>query len=206
MDQHADRGGKLIMALSFSNLLKLAQFTVMDPRAAARNLMAMNLPDAPRWMLLGLVVCASALLTHLGFNLLPTDETQFMADAIANPLRTAIMQGIFLLLTIAVVYGVGRWRGGKGSFSDALLLIGWLQFVLLCLQAAQVVALLVIPPVAEILGVLGLGLSFWLLTQFITELHGFKSAWRVFGVVMMALVAAAFAIAMVIVSVNGVGG
>lgn len=194
------------MDFSFPSLLGLARFTVQNPRAAARSLMAMRLPGGARWILFGFVVTASAFLTHVGFNLLPPTETVFMGNAMANPVQTALIQGIFLLLTVATVYGVGRWRGGTGSFSDTLLLIGWLQVVLLFLQAAQVLALILVPPVAEILGIVGLGLSFWLLTQFIVELHGFSSAWRVFAGIIGAIFAAAFALSIVFVTVYGAGG
>lgn len=193
------------MDFSLQSLLELARFTVQNPRAAARSLMAMRLPDAARWILFGFVVTASAFLTHVSFNLLPQAETNFMGNAMANPVQTALIQGFFLLLTVATVYGVGRSRGGTGSFSDTLLLIGWLQVVLLCIQAAQILALVVIPPVAEILGIVGLGLSFWLLTQFIVELHGFASAWRVFAGIIGVIFAAAFVLSVVFVTIYGAG-
>lgn len=172
------------MDFTASSILALARFTLKDPRAAARTIMAMGIPDAARWLLLGVVATASAVLTHIGFGLLPPQEMAFMADAMSSPLRTAILQGGFLLLSIGTITAVGRWRGGRGNFSDALLLIGWLQFVLLCLQAVQIVALFISPQVAEVIGVLGLVVSLWLLTQFIAELHGFTSGWKVlFGIV-----------------------
>ena len=55
-------------------------------------------------------------------------------------------------------------------------------------------------------GVLGLGLSFWLLTQFILELHGFQSAWKVFLSILGVLFSAAMAASLVLVLVLGAGG
>lgn len=193
------------MDFSIPAILQLARFTVQDPRSAARRLIAMRLPSSARWLLFGLVVAASAFLTHIGFNLLPPAETAFMGGTMASPIQTAVLQAGFLLLTVASIFKIGRWRGGTGSFADALLLIGWLQVVLLCLQMAQIFALLVLPPVAEIIGVLGLGLSFWMLTQFIVELHGFQSGVRVFFVIIGVIVAAAVALSMILVSLYGAG-
>ena len=194
------------MNFSVGSILALARFTVQNPRAAARGLMAMGLPDTARWLLFGVVATASAVLTHVGFNLLPPNDSQFMADAMTSPMRTAFFQGGFLLIAGFAITVIGRWQGGKGNFGDALLLISWLQFVLLCLQAVQIVTLFVLPPVAEIIGVLGLGLSFWLLTQFIVELHGFASSWRVLFGIIAAILVIAVAISIVLTVLVGVGG
>ncbi len=193
------------MDMSIASILQLMRFTVQDPRAAARQLMAQRVPDVARWLLFGLVVSASAVLTHLSFDLLPPVDTQFMASAMTSPMRTAFMQAGFLLLTVAGVYRIGRARGGIGSFSDALLLISWLQFILLCLQAVQIVALLILPPVAEILGIVGLVLSVWLLTQFTAALHGFQSGWRVFIGILAVVFSAAILISFLVVAIYGTG-
>lgn len=193
------------MDVSVAALLNLARFSVQSPRSAARQILAMGIPDSARWLLFFLVISASAVLTHIGFGLLPVEDTAFMGTAMSSPLRTAMLQAGFLLVAVIAVHRVGRWRGGKGTFSDALLLVGWLQFILLCLQVAQILALLVLPPVAEIFGVLGLVLSFWLLTQFVMELHGFQSAVKVFFGIVGVLVAAAILVSMGLVMLLGAG-
>lgn len=194
------------MDISIRALFALARHSVQSPRAAARYIMALDVPDAARWLLVFFVSTASVLLTFIGFQLLPPANTAFTALAMVSPVRTALLQTAFLVITVIGVHKIGRWRGGKGSFSDALLLIGWLQFILLCLQVAQIAALVFLPPLAELLGAIGLVLSFWVLTHFIAELHGFASAWRVFAAVMAALFVAALAVSMVIVMMMGAGG
>jgi Yip1 domain len=194
------------MQTSLAALLELARYTVQDPRAAARYLLALQLPENARWLIFLLVATASAILMHVGFSLLPPEDQAYLANAMSSPLRSAATQAVFLLVTVVGIYGVGRWRGGIGSFSDTLLLVSWLQVVLLCLQVVQILALIILPPVAEILGVVGLVLSLWLLTQFIVELHGFSSAWRVFMAMIAVLFSAAMAASIVIVAVMGTGG
>ena len=193
------------MDTSLSSILAMIRLTFQDPRAAARYLIALQLPPVGRWLLFGLVVTASALLTHLSFGLLPPEEMAFLNQTMSNPLQTAALQAGFLLVTIVAIFGIGRWQGGKGSFADTLFLLGWLQVVLLSIQVAQIVALATIPPVAEILGVVGLAVSFWILTQFIVELHGFKSAWRVFLAIVGAIFLLALALSALLVSVYGAG-
>ncbi len=193
------------MHTSLAALLELARYTVQNPRAAARYLLALQLPENARWLMFLLVATASALLMHIGFSLLPRAEQIYLLNAMSSPLRSAAMQAAFLLLTVVGIYSIGRWRGGTGSFTDTLLLVSWLQFVLLCLQAVQILALIILPPVAEILGVVGLGLSLWLLTQFVVELHGFSSALRVFLVMIGVLFAAAMMASILIVAMVGTG-
>jgi Yip1 domain len=194
------------MQTSLTALLDLVRYTVQDPRAAARYLLALRLPENARWLIFLLVATASAILMHVGFSLLPQEDQAYLAPAMSSPLRSALMQATFLLITVAGVYSVGRWRGGTGNFADTLLLVSWLQFIFLCLQALQILALVVLPPAAEILAAVGLVLSFWLLTQFILELHGFASAWRVFLATLGVLFSAATAAALLIVAVVGTGG
>lgn len=193
------------MDFSVSSLSTLARFTVQDPRAAARSLMAMNLPNSARWLMFGLVASGSALLTHVGLNLFPPTDASLMGNAFASPLETALLQAGLLLITVFCIFAVGKWRGGTGNFADALLLISWLQLVLLVLQAAQILAMMIFPPLAEVMAVLGLGLSFWLLSQFIAQLHGFVSGWRVFLSIVAAILVVALVISMVLVAFVGVG-
>ena len=193
------------MDVSFSAILALVGYTVQNPRKAARAILEFGVPDSARWCLLALVATASALLSHLLFNLMPPAQTNFMANAMSSPVRTAIIQAAALLITVLGVYHVGRWRGGKGSFRDALLLIGWLQFVLLLLQAGQIAAFLVMPLLAEVIGLVGIVLSLYLLAQFIVELHGFTSAWRVLAAVLGTVFVAAFGISLMIAMLMGAG-
>lgn len=194
-----------MMDLSVTAVLNLARFSVQSPRLAARQILAMAIPDTARWLLFLLVISASALLTHVGFALLPVADRAFMETAMSSPLRTALLQAGFLLIAVVAVHRVGRWQGGTGSFADSLLLVGWLQFILLCLQLAQIIALLILPLLAEIIGITGLVLSFWLLTQFILELHGFQSAWKVFLSILGVLFSAAMAASLVLVLILGAG-
>jgi hypothetical protein len=94
-------------------------------------------------------------------------------------------------------------RGGRGTFRDALLLIAWLQFILLCVQALQLLLGLALPPAAELVGLIGLLLLVWLLTNFTAVLHGFTSLWTVFLGLVIGAVVLMFALAFVLALVVG---
>jgi len=169
------------MDLTLPNILALVRLTVQDPRQGARRIMALDLPINGRWLALILVAAGSAIGTHLSIALMPTEQREIMLTLIASPLRTALLQaGIWAVIAAAIAAG-GRMRGGTGTFPDALILMVWLQFILLCVQMVQVLTGIVLPIAADLIGLAGLGLLLWLLTNFVAELHGFRSLIAVFA-------------------------
>lgn len=171
-------------------LWMLAKQTIADPRLAARQVLAAQLPMAARWMALALTAILSALLLHVSLTLLPVADQQ-MLFGFPAPFESALAQGGILVLMAVLAYGVGRWRGGRGSFADALILMVWWQAVLLGFQLVQIAALLLFPVATNLLGLAGLVLVFWLLTGFIAELHGFSSP----GLVLVGIIATLVAVA-----------
>lgn len=186
------------MTLTFGAILQLARFTAQSPREGARAVMALNLPGEARWVALALVAIGAALLTSVSIALLPAEVRDLVGGDLPSPLVSAGLQMAALLLLVVTIHRVGRWRGGSGSFTDALLLVGWLQFILLCVQAMQLVTQLVMPLVSEIIGIAGIALFFWLLTNFVAELHGFRSLGRVFVGILMTMFALSFVLALVV--------
>ena len=186
------------MDFSLRSIFGLAQFSVQNPRAASRSLMAMNLPKNARWLLFFLSVIASALASYIGFRLLPADAQVIWADAMSRPMQNVILQTAFWLLAVVGLHRAGRWGGNPGSFADTLLLVSWWQILFFGLQAVQILALLVFPLLGEMLGLIGLVAVMWLLTQFVMELHGFQYFWRVFPLVLGALFVAVVALGLIL--------
>lgn len=185
----------------------LAAITVRHPRLGARQLLSMGLTMQTRWLALGLAAVLSALVLHLSLTLLPTAEEQALFS-IPAPFESALAQGGILLLMAFLADRVGRWRGGRGNFADALILMVWWQLILLGFQLVQIVALLVFPVASNLLGLVGLVLVFWLLTAFIAELHGFSSP----GMVLVGIIATLLGVSVVLSMVllpfmsSGTGG
>ncbi|MFN4158368.1 MAG: YIP1 family protein [Gemmobacter sp.] len=186
------------MDLTLTTLLTMARETVSDPRGGAKRIMAINLPLRDGWSALALMAVGSAVLTHLGFLLSPPAARDFFSDAMASPFRTAILQGLVMGLGAFAMFKVGVARGGHGTLPQAVALAAWLQFILLVLQVAQLAAQVLVPPLAALIGLLGLALFFWLLTGFVMQMHGFTSMPITFLGILATMVALGMVLAMVL--------
>jgi hypothetical protein len=174
-------------------IVALARLTLNDPRGGVRALLAMGVPLPARTAGLLLVAVSSALLLHLGFLFIPgTDDplAQFMSQ---SPFRTAVIQWGILAATVLFIYQIGRAFGGRGSLTDALLVVVWLQVIMLAVQIVQLLSMILFAPLAGLVNLAGLILFFWLFTSFIAELHGFASRWAVLA----GIIGSGFAIAIV---------
>jgi len=188
---------------SLSGLLRAARFSVQNPRAGARALLAMGLPMSARWLAFGFVIAGSSLLTVLAVRLSPAGGDPMVQDLLANPISLAMMQGVVMLVFAQLMFRVGQLVGGKGGFADALLLLTWVQVILMLVQVVQLVLELVLPPAADLLGLAGLILMLWLITHFVAELHGFTSLGAVFAGIIGTVLAAGFAVSLLLVLIAG---
>lgn len=189
------------MDTSFSAFLALVRESVVEPRASARRIMDAGVPVSARWQGLALVVVLSAVLGQAATWLMP--GAAGIAGGMAGPMQSVMLQGGALLAMVFAAHHVGRMMGGRGRFEDALLLITWLQGIMVLVQLVQVVALVVLPPLAGIFSILGVALFLWLLTNFLAELHGFESLGKVLGAVVVTAVALAF-VAAILLSILGI--
>jgi len=181
----------------------LAGLTVQDPRQAARVLLAEGVPMRARTAGLLLVAVVSALLASVQLGTSPQALDPFSAFMLASPFRAAVVQWLFLALTVVLIHRVGKAFGGRGSFPDALLIVVWLQLLTLALQLLQLVASLVAPPLVGVIGLGGFVLFLWLMTAFIAELHGFASRGLVFLGMILTAIAAGFVLGIVLILLFG---
>ncbi len=192
------------MEFTVSGLLHLARESVSDPRGVARRIIALRLPARVGWMALGLMAVASALLTHLSLAMSPPAAQEFFSDAMASPLRTALLQGLVMVISVHLIHRIGAMRGGIGGLAETVLIVAWVQFMLLLVQLVQMAALVLLPPLADLLGLLGLVLFFWLLSNFVAELHGFQSVAKTFLGILAVMVLAGFVLAIILSALFGV--
>jgi hypothetical protein len=157
--------------------LILASFT--QPREVASTLVAWNPPESARWQVMILLSVVSTLMTAAAVALAGPDSL-ISGEDIGGPFGSVAIEFGINILAVFLVTGIGSLAGGQGRFADALLLMGWVQFILLLWQIPQCLALILAPPLFLPLVSIGIVLLFWLLTQFTTALHGFASPLRVF--------------------------
>ncbi|MDZ4134463.1 MAG: Yip1 family protein [Paracoccaceae bacterium] len=180
------------MIATLAGLMQMVRETLNAPRAGARRIMALDLPIKARWSALVLMAIGSAVLTHISFAMLPPNAREFFGEAMTSPFRTAVLQFVAMVVGVHAIHRIGQMRGGQGNLADSIILVAWLQFILLCLQGVQILAQVILPLLAELIGLGGVVLFFWLLTNFVAELHGFKSLQATFFGVLGAMLALGF--------------
>ncbi|WP_102107161.1 Yip1 family protein [Oceaniglobus roseus] len=190
--------------MNLSVLLPMAVETLKAPREMAERLMALNLGRDVLWQALALVVVLSILLAEITNVILlaagmgsPEAPVGFI-----SPLTIGMIQLSLLVMVVFAIFWVGRAFGGTGRFQDGLVLVVWLQFIMVCLQVVQTLAILVLAPVAWAIGILGLVVFMWLLTHFIAAAHGFTSLGRVFLTIVLAGFGFAFGLSLLLALVG----
>jgi len=174
------------------DLKTLVRLSVTEPEKGAAAILALNPPLPARWMLMGFAVTLGVVLAYL----LPVLSGR--GGDLPMPFVAAGVQGGMNIAAVVLATTVGRMFGGRGRFEDALLLVGWLQLLMSGVQLIQLVAMLVIPPLAGLIMVAAVALFFWLLSGFVSTLHGFKSRFMVLLGTLGTLFAAAFVLSFVL--------
>lgn len=169
------------MNMTLKDYIQAAINTVRDPQKGAQWVMSSTMTRAQRWETLVLVLVCSIILVEITLLISGASNEVFLGGAaLLNPLVSGSVQLGFLVVMVYGVYFIGRRMGGTGSLDNTILLIAWSEFVMACLQVIQMVAILVMPYIAALIGIASVVLFFWLLTNFVKELHGFKSRGNVF--------------------------
>ncbi|MBF9047203.1 YIP1 family protein [Rhodobacterales bacterium LSUCC0031] len=182
-------------------LLRMARDTVSDPRAGAAQILALHLSLPALRLAFGLVVVLSMIMGELVVLITPPPPVDVFA---MSPVVLGLLQAAFLFVIAHAITVVGRWFGGTGSFAGALALIIWLQFIFLCVQVAQLLAIVIMPPLAGLITVLAMGLFFWLLVNFIAVLHGFTSLGMIFVATILTALGIIFGLSLIL-TLLGIG-
>ncbi|MDA5094849.1 Yip1 family protein [Aliiroseovarius sp. KMU-50] len=167
--------------------------TIPEPRKVARELFDLPVSRNARWLTLWLLLVAATILGVITHVIYPVRAEQF-GPVLASPIALGVFEALFVIIGIFLIYLLGRLAGGQGSIDDAITVAIWLEFVLLTLQVASLVLSLFAPTLAGILMVMSSVLFFWILSHFIAECHGFKSAGLVFAAITTTLVLAILAL------------
>lgn len=179
------------MQFDLASIVKAAQQSVQTPRAAARQVMALNLPLNIAAMALMAVAILTGLISALVQIMAQSSPGGEGAVMVAlSPVQWALVQILAMFVGAGLITAVGRSFGGHGTLPQAVVLLAWAEFIVLLVQIVQVAAMFILPPFALILAFVGLGLTAWLLVNFIAEMHGFSSLLKVF----FGLVGAGFAL------------
>lgn len=181
-----------------SELFGLVGDTLRAPRQTFARLLALRLPVPVLAQALILVVVLSVLLAELSNLMVSYLHPPGMGAMLLSPFFFGVLQLALLTGTLLAIHWVGRALGGQGSLAGAILVVAWLQFIMVCVQLVQSAALLFLPSLAWAIGVGGLVLFLWLLTNFIAELHGFAALGRVFAMILFTMLGVALGLSFVL--------
>jgi len=171
---------------------QLVVLSLKDPASAARTLIGLELPRDVLWTGLTLAAVANAIL--LGVSNLMYPAPAAMPAIMMNPLYYVgfVLSG--LVLSTYALYWAGRVLGGKGTLSDVLVLLIWLQFLRILLQVVTLVMMMISPLLTALMLLGSIALGIYIMLHFVNVAHKLQSLGRAAGV----LIATAFAIVLVL--------
>jgi hypothetical protein len=170
--------------------------SVRRPRVAARRILDAGVPDALVVEAALLVTCAGIVLGYFALRAAPEGVDMVSAALLANPLLGAGAQLAAMAFVIFLTVRIGRLFGGSGELWGAAALVVWLNAMLVLVQAGQLVALALLPPVAALLAIAAMIWGLWAYASFVAELHGFKNPAIVLGAVILTGIVLFFGAAM----------
>ncbi|WP_050931715.1 Yip1 family protein [Aestuariivita boseongensis] len=188
------------------SLKDLVVLTIQDPAEAARQLMALKLDRGTLWTAVFLMAVLNTLLAGLNNLLLPgTSPFPGLFDV---PAAYFFMVAGGLVLTILAIFWGGRAFGGQGSMEDVMVVIAWLQFMRVLVQAVALVLLLTIPVLSMLLVLAAAFVGLWILVHFVDQAHRFGSLGKAAGVLIAAFVCMVVGLSILLsmIGVGAVGG
>ncbi len=168
--------------MTLTYLRMLAVLSVVDPKAAIRMLLDLRLPDRACWYALALMPVLLTLISAVVEMMISSAP----APRPVNYFGMTVIHFVLIIVPAGLIHVIGERTGTTATFADALLTMLWLEFVLLPLQVIVLLLKAFSPELAAAALFCFAGLSIWLLTNFIAELHGYRSRLNVFLGIMTA--------------------
>ena len=137
----------------FKNLLGL---TLVDPKAAARKVIDLNLPAAVHLQITGLMIVLAAALSAMFSAPVDAADQTFMNVLVQNPAITAGLEMVVFVLVVFALWRAGRAFGGTGSFDEVLAVTTWNQVISLVIQVLLIIVIVFLPALVPLLFVVSL--------------------------------------------------
>lgn len=166
--------------------------TLTDPAEAGRQVIALGLPAQALWMALSLIAVLVSLIFSGLMQAAPVPEDEVgnvlrTSPAYGAPLIFALLQWGRAVLSVFVLYWVGRVFGGRGRLVDVLAVLTWLQAVSFALVAGLFLLGMVVPMLSTIILLVMVVWWIWAAVSLLDVAHGFGSKIKAAGVLIAAI-------------------
>jgi len=197
--------------MNVTALKPLLLTTIRDPRGGAAQVLAMKLPAQALWIALTLVsVVTSGVVAALvqAAPMPPGDLGRLLetSPVYSSPLIFAVMQWGRAVLSVFMLFWVGRALGGRGDVTDVLAVFTLLQLVSFVLVAGFTILGLIIPILASLGLLLFLVWWIWAFSNALDVAHGFDSPLKAFGVIVVSVFGVLIGLSVFMGVIGGVAG
>lgn len=186
------------------SILSMIRDSVADPQETADRLLSSRPSTSVILQAAVLVSALDALILGLlggGSFVVPTPE----GDLALSPIWHAVVLFASLVLSAGALQVGGQMLGGKGRFQESLLVVVWLEVLAIAIQIVTLLVALILPPLAGLLALLGIGILIWCIVHFARALHGFAGYGRTIGALLLGAVVVVFGIS-ALLAMLGFGG
>lgn len=149
--------------------IELAKTTLREPRAAARQIMAMEIGRDVVWTALLALAAINAIVLHLTLASAPAGMQAQLPAYTANPLTIFLLLAGMMVLYFHMLYWSGLSVGGKGQLYDLVALLVWLQVLRTVVQLFTLGLTFALPALAGIVSLVAAVWALWILICFVSE-------------------------------------
>ncbi len=172
---------------------ELVRLSLVAPRAAARQVLGFPIPYRVliEAAILGIVL--NTLVTQGLSMLLEPAPVEDIETGTPVPMITPFIalgiDAVLMVMTVLAVHLIGGMFGGRGSLQESLLINTWIHYLMILVQLVAIILTVFMPALALLTIPLALGIFFYLLSNFVAEMHAFRSALSVFfGAIVLILI------------------
>lgn len=174
------------------NIKQLFVLTLKAPKEAGAQVLALDLPIRGLWLALSLVSVVTSIIFASLMQLAPMGEDQFSdlmrtSPAHSAPLVFALLQWARAVVSVLVIYYVGRMMGGIGQLRDVLAVMAWLQAVTFVLMVGLVIMGAILPMLSSLVILAMVIWWVWAIVSLLNVAHGFDSMFKAGGVLIVSL-------------------
>lgn len=173
-------------------LVPLAQTSIRDPRAAARQIMALGLSRDALWTALALVAIVNTFLVLMLVQTSQGAASMPLPGYFNTPLALFVLIAGLMVVYIHGMYWAGLAIGGQGSLTDVLALVVWFQVLRAAAQLAVVFVSALFPAMGLLLSLAVAIWGFWIFLNFLATALNLTSPWHAIAVLVVAFVGLVF--------------